>query len=309
MQPLVSFNRKTDSTAMTNSTLQVTKRKSAGLLGLLVAAVLTGCFTSENPAEVGSGEEVAVRVRMGVGSVTALHKSNVIKMDKLILVYTSSANDTIRDTITGATSPSLDSVSTTPQTIVKNRTLTALRTWKIVVTSKDRLDTVIHRDSATIPAMYAGDTAVVNLNMSSRFSMYEARFLTLPDSIQSSTPAQPKQVLCIDRLVLKVDAVTVRDSTSAGPCFTAGQTHVLAYDYVLVGSRAVQMIAYGPMNYYNDSLYSGSTTINVGAGNDSTVALNLSWVGPTTGVGQLDVELGRVGTVIVNGTLPGTVFP
>lgn len=283
-------------------------RFKTGLAALLAATVLSGCF-SEAPVG-GTGDEVAVRVRMGVGSVAALGKTSVIKMDKLIIVYSSSANDTIRDTITGSTSPALDSVSTTGQTVIKNRTLTALRTWKIVVTSRDRLDTVIHKDSATIPAMYAGDTAVVNLNLSSRFSMYEARFLTLPDSIQSSTPAQPKQKLRINRLVLKVDGVTVRDSTATpGPYFDSATTHTLAYDYVLTGSRNIQMLAYGPMNYWdtNNPLYSGSTTINVGAGIDSTVALNLSWVGPTTGVGHISAQLGRVGKVTVNGTLPGTL--
>lgn len=289
------------------------KRKSTGLAGLLAAVVLSGCFVESPSApdiETPRGEEVAVNVRMGIGSVTALSKTALIKMNKLIIVYTSSANDTIRDTITGSTSPALDSVSTTGQTVVKNRALTALRSWKIVVTSRDRLDSVIHKDSANIPAMYAGDTAVVNLNLSSRFTMYEAKFLNLPDSIQSATPAQPKQVLCINRLVLKVDGASVRDSVSTGPCFTKLNTHTLDYDYVQVGSRNIQMLAYGPMNSWNvdSALFSGSTTISVGAGVDSTVALNLSWVGPTTGVGQIEVELGRIGKVTVNGTLPGTVL-
>jgi hypothetical protein len=69
-------------------------------------------------------------------------------------------------------------------------------------------------------------------------------------------------------------------------------------------------MAYGPMNYWDvaNPLFSGSTTINVGTGADSTVALNLAWVGPTTGTGKLEVQLGKVGKVTVNGTLPGTVF-
>jgi hypothetical protein len=191
--------------------------------------------------------------------------------------------------------------------VTKNRTLTALRTWKIVVTSRDRLDSTIHRDSASIPAMYAGDTAIVNLNLSSRFSMYEANFLTLPDSIQSATPSQPKQKLCIKRLVLKVDGVSVRDSITPLTCFAAASSPKLSYDYVRTGSRVIRMLAYGPMNYYNDSLYAGSTTINAAVGVDSTVSLNLSWVGPTTGVGRLNATLGRVGKVTINGTLPGTI--
>lgn len=298
---------------MKTSFKKLLARKTTVLAGLLASVVLAGCFVSESaPAVRGEGDEVAVRLRMGIGSVSELQKAALIQRKNLIIVYSSSANDTIRDTLTPLTTPWLDSVATTNQTIVKNRTLTALRTWKIVVTSRDRLDSVIHRDSASIPAMYAGDTAVVSLNLSAKFTMYEAKFLTLPDSIQSATPAQPKQVLCINRLRLLVDGVQVRDSTATpGPCFTKLNTHVLEYDYVKTGSRNIQMLAYGPMNSWNvaNPLFSGSTTINVGAGVDSTVALNLAWVGPTTGVGRLNVELGRVGKVTVNGTLPGTVFP
>lgn len=286
------------------------KRKSVSLAGLFAAVILSGCFVTESPVvERDGGEEVAVRVRMGIGSVSALQKTALIQMDKLVIEYTSNAGDVVRDTITGSTSPALDSVSTTGQTVVVNRSLKALRSWKIVVASHDRLDSVIHKDSASIPAMYVGDTAVVNLNLSSRFTMYEAKFLNLPDSIQAATPGQPKQVLCVNRLVLKIDGVVARDSV-ASPCFTKLETHTLAYDYVKVGNRNIQLLAYGPMNSWdvNSPLFSGSTTVNAGAGVDATVPLTLTWVGPTTGTGRLDVELGRVGKVIVNGTLPGTVL-
>lgn len=303
---------------MNSSPTKNVSRKSAGFLVTALiasgAALLSGCLVSESPSAPPASverEEVALKIRMGVGSVNSLRKSTVITLDKLVITLSSSTNDTIRDTITSSTTPSLNPVSTTGQTILKNYNLTALRSWKIVVVSRDALDSVIHRDSSTIPALYAGDTAVVNLNLSSRYTMYEAKFLNLPDSIRSATPSQPKQVLCIDRLVLKIDGISVRDSSSVGPCFTALTTHTLAYDYVAVGNRNVEMIAYGPMNSWptDSALFRGNTNINVGAGVDSTVALSLSWVGPTTGVGSLDVQLGKVGKVTVNGTLPGTVFP
>jgi hypothetical protein len=289
--------------------------KVAGhLVVALFVSVLTGCFAAESVSGSGKtteSETVSLKIRMGVGSVNSLRKSSVITLEKLVVVLSSSANDTIRDTITQTTTPAtLNPVSTTGQTITKGYTLSALRTWKIVVTSRDVLDSVIHRDSSVIPALYAGDTAVVNLNLSSRFTMYEAKFLSLPDSIRSIVDGQPKQKLCINRLVLKIDGVSHRDSTSPGPCFTSLTTHTLAYDYVVVGNRTVQMLAYGPMNSWDvaNPLFSGSTSINVGTGTDSTVALNLSWVGPTTGVGQLQVQLGKVGKVTVNGTLPGTML-
>lgn len=290
--------------------------KPAGFLTVALAGaiLLSGCVVSESPSAPSTSierEEIALKIRMGVGSVNSLRKSSVITLDKLIITLSSSTNDTIRDTITSSTTPSLNPVSTTGQTILKNYNLKALRSWKILVVSRDALDSVIHRDSSTIPELYVGDTAVVNLSLSSRYTMYEAKFLTLPDSIRSATPSQPKQRLCIDRLVLKIDGVSVRDSSSTGPCFTALTTHTLAYDYVAVGSRNVEMVAYGPMNSWptDSALFRGNTNINVGSGIDSTVSLNLSWVGPTTGAGSIEVALGKVGKVTVNGTLPGTVLP
>lgn len=289
------------------------KRSLSGILALLVgASVLAGCYVSEPIPDHREepGDRIALNMRMGVGGVSALHKSSAITLSRLVLVLTSSSNDTIRDTITSSTTPSLNPVSTTGQILAKSYSLKALRSWKIVATSRDALDSVIHRDSVTIPALYAGDMADVNLNFSSRFSMYEAKFLSLPDSIQSSVASQPKQALCVNRLVLRIDNVIVRDSTSSTPCFQDSVTHTLAYDYVHTGSRQVELAAYGDMNYWptDSALYRGVTTINAGSGLDSTVALTLNWVGPTTGVGELHATMGKVGKITINGTLPGTVL-
>lgn len=282
-------------------------RKMAGFL--VAGLLLTGCFVSDPSSSGKNGVEgdVALKMRMGIGSVTALGKTSTITLNKMVVVLTSSANDTIRDTIV---SPTLNTVSTTGQTVAKNYTLKALRSWKVNVKTLDLQNFIIHRDSTTIPAMYAGDTAVVNLNMSSKYSMYEAKFLTLPTNIRSSADTTVLQPLHISRLVLKIDGVTVRDSiASPGPYFTAGGTHTLAYDYVATGTRVVQMIAYGPMgNWPADSaLFRGSTTVNTNAGVDSTATITLGWVGPTTGTGSISVALGRVGKITVNGTLPGTI--
>lgn len=293
------------------------KQIASGVLALAAILLMTGCFATESsstPPPSESGDQVSLGIRMGVGGVNALGKSATITLDKLILVLTSSANDTIRDTITSSTTPALSTVSTTAQVISKNYSLKALRSWKIVATSKDTRDSVIHRDSATVPAMYAGDVAAVNLSLSSRFSMYEAKFLSLPDSIRSAGDTLVKQYLCIKRLVLKVDGTAVRDSTTPNTCFADGATHTLAYDYVTVGSHSVQMLAYiasGTMGSWSSTspVYSGSRTVAVGAGLDSTLAITLDWVGPTTGTGSLSATLGKVGKITINGTLPGTVIP
>lgn len=278
----------------------------------LVSFGLVGCFGDSSSAPNTNSQGAALHIRMGVDPVNTLKKTSVISLSKLIVVLTSSANDTLRDTLTSSTSPALSATSTVAQTVTKDYTLSPLRTWKIVATTKDARDSVIHRDSATTPTLYDADTVSVALSLSSRFVMYDARFLSLPDSISSATAGTVKQVLRLNRLVLKVDGVTKVDSTvSPGPYFTALATAVLSYDYVTTGSHTIQLLAYGPMYSWNTAnpLFSGSTTISVGAGVDSTVAMNLAWVGPTTGTGHIAATVGKVGKVTLNGTLPGTILP
>ena len=276
------------------------------LAATLVVSGLTACFDSSSSAPSSSNQGAALSIRVGVDPVNALKKSSTISLSKLIVVLTSSASDTLRDTITSSTSPSLSATSTTAQTISKNYTLNPLRTWKVVATTKDSRDSIIHRDSATTPVLYDADTVAVNLSLSSRFTMYQANFNSIPDSIASSASGTVKQVLHINRLVLKIDGNTMMDSSLT--YFTGSPA--LNYDYVLTGSHTVQLLAYGPMYSWNTAnpLYSGSTVINVAAGNDSTVPLTLNWVGPTTGTGSLSVTIGKVGKVTVNGGMSGTVI-
>ena len=209
--------------------------------------LMSGCFMSDrttNPDPGDSAGSVSLNMRMGVGSVAVLSKGSTITLKKLILVFTSSASDTVRDTITSLTSPALDTVSTSSQTIVKNYTLKALRSWKIVASLRDARDSVIHFDSATVPALYAGNTAAVNLSLTARYSMYAAKFLTIPDSVESATPSQPKQKLTLNRLVLKIDGTIVRDSTRTK--FDSLTTHILNFDYVRVyTSNAATSVSIG----------------------------------------------------------------
>jgi hypothetical protein len=142
--------------------------------------------------------------------------------------------------------------------------------------------------------------------------MYRARFLTIPDSVGSASPGTSKQKLRLNRLLFKIDGVTVRDSLSSPGYFTAGATHVLDYDYVAPGPHTILMQAFGPMGSWDSTqaLYSGSKSVDVSAtGSDTTVTLTLNWVGPTTGGGTLSVTVGRIRTLTADGTLPGNVVP
>jgi hypothetical protein len=298
-------------TVKENSMFKLNKIAALGLMA--VGMTFVGCMeqTSSTAPQANTSKQGAVMsVRVGLDPVNALAKSATISLKKLILVL--STNDTtIRDTITTSTTPALSATSTLAQIISKGYTLKPLRVWKLVATTKDNLDSVIHMDSVTTGELFDGDTAKINLTLSSHFSMYQAQFL-IPDSI-SSTLTGLKQIVNINRIVLKVDGNTVRDSTVVGSTyFTPKVNALLNYDYITVGSHNVILLAYGPMITWNaaNALYtSASTPINVAAGVDSTIAITLNWTGPTTNSGTVTATIGKVGTVIINGTLPGSVIP
>jgi hypothetical protein len=222
-------------------------------------------------------------------------------LSKLIILGVSAAAppDTIRDT---------SSVSGNSQvTVTRVFTLKPLRNWTLAAKTLDSRDSVVHQGSTASFYVKPADTAVVSLNLASRFAMYQANFNSLPDSIASSASGTGKDVLKIKRVVMKLDGAIKADS-SAPTQFSGGQSVSLFFDYVAISTHAVALEAYGDLNSYSGLLYSGTTTFSVSAGTDDTKTVTLAWVGPTTGSGRISVTLGKIGKVTVNGTLPGTLL-
>jgi hypothetical protein len=291
----------------------MTHFKKISLAGILAAGLaFVGCL-GEDTAPVPT---VTLKVSTVVDGVNAseggLSKANLITLNKLIVVLTSNATvpDTVRDTILVGQN-GFSATSTAQQTVTKNYTVKGLRTWTINATVKDSRDSVIHSGSAvTANFVKVADTASVSLSMASKFLMYEAIFANLPDSITTSSGTGHKQTVSYKRLVLKINGVTVRDSTS--PTFFtkgSGSSHSLAYDYVAVTgtptTHNIRLIAYGSVGAtYQDSIFAGNTTIlavqNNGA--DSSKSVSLSWVGPNTGTESVSVTIGKVGKNTVTGT-------
>jgi len=280
-------------------------------LGLL----FVGCMeqTSSPASADAAGQPATISMRMGLDPVQSLGKASLITLKALILQFTSNTGDTIRDTLTTSTTPGILGLSTAPQTVSKNYTLKPLRSWKIIAKTWDLNDSVIHIDTVNTGVVNDGDTAHVNISLSSRFSMYQAQFM-IPDSISSSVAGTVKQVVNINRLELMIDGVDKKDSTvSPGPYYTKLANAVLEYDYVPVGNHTVQLLAYGVMYAWPTSspLYTSSVTPinNVLADSNATAPITLNWTGPTTGVGSITATIGQVGTVTINATLPGSVIP
>ena len=168
-----------------NNMFNVKKIAALGLMA--VGMTFVGCMEQTGTtASSQDAQPVTMSIRVGLDPVGSLAKASLITLKKLIIVLNSNTGDTIRDTITTSTTPAISGTSTSPQTISKNYTLKPLRIWTVTATTKDLLDTVIHTASvSTGTPINDGDTAHVNLTLSSRFSMYQANFL-IPDSISSS---------------------------------------------------------------------------------------------------------------------------
>ena len=286
---------------MTNGKAKLSKL----FIGLIAPVLFVNC--GKNPASVADqgGEEpnATVQSTIVLGKVGALGKGSAINLSKLVLTAVSTATppDTVRDTA---------AVSGNSQvTVLRTLTLAPLRTWVVNAKSLDAKDSVIHSGSSASFFVKPADTAEVSLNLSSRFAMYEARFNALPDSISSSVSGTGKDKLNINRVVLLVDGVVKADSVLASGFFSANQSVNVFWDYITPGSHTVTLEAYGVLHAFTGKLYSGASTFTVTAGNDDTRNVALGWVGPTTGTGKLTVTLGKVGKVIVNGALPGTVIP
>jgi hypothetical protein len=274
------------------------------LLLIPVSLTLLNCGDNVSPPR---DTPARMTIRTVLDPVQVLGKNSEIRLEKLVIISTSSVGDTAYDTVTSATEPALNPSTTEPQTIIGSRDVPSLRSWKIVARAYDANDSVTHADSATTPILNPGDQLSVNMNLSSSYVQYEAKFSDIPDSIASSTAGTSKQVLRLTRLTLMVDGATVVDST-ATPNFPAHDTSTLAYDYVKVGSRQITLSAYGLLGSATSPtlLFRGSTVISVGTGTDHKVIIPLAWYGPTTGTGTVNVTLSRIGKVIVVGEFPGT---
>jgi hypothetical protein len=186
--------------------------------------------------------------------------------------------------------------------------LKPLRTWTISAQSLDAKDSVIHTGSTAPFFVKIADTVAVNLVLASRFTMYEARFDALPDSISSSQAGTGKEKLNLDRVTLKIDGAVKADSLKSAGYFAGNQAVTVYFDYITPGAHTVVLEASGKLNGFEGVLYRGTADFNVAAGVDETRSVTLAWVGPTTGSGSLTVTLGRVGKVTVNGSLPGAVI-
>jgi hypothetical protein len=293
-------------------------------LGLWVvgSAFVTGCFTSNEPAN----NETTLSISMGLKDVNkggALSKGATISYKKLIVTMVSNATtpDTLRDTITPGHN-GFTAVATDSQTVSKTYGIKPLRSWTITVKTLDQKDSVIHSANTTANSILIGENRTVSLTLTSKFVMYVAKFV-LPDSL-SATGSTTKQVLNINRFVMKVDGRTVVDSTKPSGYFAATPTvNSIQFDYIKADTaHSLELYIYGVIpNWPSNKPLFGDTIAVAPTGRDSTYTPTLPWMGPgspddpnydplhpTGATAGLEIHIGKVGTVTFEPVVNGNLF-
>lgn len=293
-----------------------------GMLALLCASgvLLSGCLndSGERDGSLAADEaRLVIQTTVRDANASGLAKSSAITLDRLIITLRSSiATDTVRrDTVLADTGAFLSS-SASDQQFTRAFAVKALRSWTVVVKTLDVNDSVVHYDSVPVPSMLLGQTRTVNLQLGSRYAMYEARY-TLPSRLYPTDVPEAQRVyqkVFFSRLVLSVDGTVVRDSATTGvqaagaryvaagtdlrgatgrfffkPSESAPDTitHVQTYDYVRTGTRVFDIKAYGylegdTLGIAPRLLFQGTREAVVAA--DGTIPqepMVLQWKGPT----------------------------
>lgn len=246
---------------------------------------------------------VSVDTTVVTRKVSSSAKTSAITLARLILRFTSSANDTISDTITTHTIPWINPSTDSIQLISKDYPLLPYRKWKVVGMTWDINDSLINKDSADTPMLHEGDSVYVNLNLSSRYNIFQIKILSIPDSVTSISSGKSVP-LCLNRFVFKIDSLSKVDTSTPG-CFTAPLG--FEYDYVTTKTHTFELLAYGPFAGWDltKPLYDGSTTFTVVSGRDTTAYLVMNWVGPAgMSTESISVKIGKVNKITVNGVIP-----
>ena len=283
------------------------KHKKTNLFTVLVTAAVLTLMTTGCRHEKGSSRDfrksapVHVNVKISVDSVRI--------PGKVTLTIVAIAKDFSVDTLVSFTNP--NETASMPQILSRNYTFKPLQELKAIATLLDAGDHILQKDSAIPGMLYPGDTVNVSLTLSTLYCMYQAALPVIPDSI-SSTKEPSKQVLHLNRLVMKVDdRVTVDSSTASGSYLKPLTKAMLYYDHMTMGKHAVELLAYGPMDSWDVSkpLFSGSATFNVTQNLDPTTPITLSWVGPPTVVDSLSTEVGKTDKVFFINSLTNSPTP
>lgn len=301
-------------------------------LAVFVAFAFAGCLGKGGSlTDVPRNENAFVKLKVLLGRIdtypgtnpVVVAKRSSIRLDRMVVTFRSNLNDVVIDTLDSWEIGTLGGELRLADSVIVNVSLRALRWWNVDIQTFDENDSLIHNGTTKSPfASMGGHT--INLAVpliEARYLSYEARY-ALPSVIYAAgTSGEDRTVqrIYFHRLVLKIDGVTVGDSSSfnlsagespsrfitADPTALRGAAgsvffkpngalpdtavHIQFYPYVEVGERTFEMSAYGYLE--GDSvggperlLYQGETKMNVALGSPDApppqVNVGLDWKGP-----------------------------
>ncbi len=259
------------------------KHYSSLFLTLILMTALSCSDSSENSLISDNTGEANVLVQ--ISKVNKIGKSRSIELSKLYVSLSASGEAVIYDTIV---------ITGNEQIVVPihYENLASLKIWTITAETRDNSAIVIHSGTLSFE-INPNETTTANVVLMSAFSMLNANFLNIADSVT--------------RCELHVDDVLKSDSSFEKQSHS-GETITLTYDYLEAdnNNHNVRLDVYGEMWGEEKLLYTGDTTIPVLSGVDENYNVKLRWVGPDlppAGQAEITVTLGNTGTVTINGDM------
>jgi hypothetical protein len=180
-----------------------------------------------------------------------------VTLKRMILVFSSNLNDTLRDTVAAGTQGLPFKIDTTRAFAKEYALPAALRAWKMTARVFDARDSLVFADSSG-PSSFATGLRRDTLDLFARYTGFRSTFV-FPDSVSRSSDGK-KWPLTIKRFIVRVDSAIVLD-TSAG---TGGfkQELFVEYPYLRAGrAYGLAFTATGSVDARADTtLFQGSAT-------------------------------------------------
>lgn len=179
-----------------------------------------------------------------------------VTLKRMFVVFHSSANDTLRDTV-AAGAQGLPLKIDTTRAFVKEYPLLKLRPWSYNVRVFDVRDSLVFADSGSLATLSGGATA--SLDLHARYTGFRATY-RFPDSVSRASDGR-KWPITIRRLVLKVGNVDVADTSATGG-FKNNEVF-LEYPYLVSGrTYALTQTAFGSVDGRADTVLFQGTEIH-----------------------------------------------
>jgi hypothetical protein len=180
-----------------------------------------------------------------------------VALKRMILVFTSNVNDTLRDTVAAGTQGLPFKIDTTRAFMKEYALPAALRTWRMTARVFDARDSLVFADSSA-PSSFATGLRRDTLDLFARYMGFRSTF-SFPDSLSRASDGK-KWPLAVKRFTLRVDSAVVVDTLSGTGGFR--QDLFIEYPYLRAGrTYGLDFSASGSVDGRADTtLFRGSAT-------------------------------------------------